>query len=77
MNSRLAGAHIRMRADMPLRLTRPIDDADLETLSNNVKLVVALADEHLQPQELIAMAGLDESESREILASLLALGVIL
>ena len=77
VNSRLAGAHIRTRADMPLRLARPIDDADLETLSNNVKLVVALADEHLQPQELIAMAGLDESESREILASLLALGVIL
>jgi CheY-like chemotaxis protein len=77
VNSKIAGAQIRLHAAMPLKLSRQLDDADLETLSSNVKLVVALADEQMQPSELVSMSGLAEAETTEILTSLIAMGVVI
>jgi hypothetical protein len=77
VNRRAAVAATRIATDLPLRLGRPMEEEDLEVLSNNVKLVVALADEGMKPSELVATSGLAEDECSEILANLVAMGVAL
>jgi serine/threonine protein kinase/CheY-like chemotaxis protein len=77
VNNRIEVAALRAGADAPLKLSRHMEEDDLDLLSGNVKLIVALADEGLRPAELIKISGLVEDEAKEILTTLLALGAVM